>query len=103
MDTDTVVNDIRHFRECLERRGIHASRVVLFGSHATGTAHAHSDIDVVVISSDFAGHDLWERIQLLSPAICESNVRIEAIALTPEEWESGQSPVVEFAAAGRDI
>lgn len=103
MDTDAVVEDIKRFRECLERRGVHAQRVVLFGSHATGTAHIHSDIDVVVVSTDFQGRDLWERIQLLSPAICESNTRIEAIALTPEEWDSGSSPIVEYATAGRDI
>lgn len=103
MDTDTVVNDIRRFRQCLEQRGIHAQRIVLFGSHATGTAHTHSDIDVVVISPDFQGLDLWERIQLLSPAVCQSNVRIEAVGLTPDEWESGRSRVVEYAAAGREI
>lgn len=102
MDTNAVVMNVKRFRECLERRGIHAQRVVLFGSHATGTAHQHSDIDVVV-SRDFHGRDLWKRIQLMSPAICESNTRIEAVALTPEEWESGNSPIVEYAAAGRDI
>lgn len=38
----------------LEKRGIHPEEVILYGSHARGNATKDSDIDLVVISNDFA-------------------------------------------------
>lgn len=56
-----------------------------------------SDIDLGVISEDFKGKNFWQRIEVLSDAIYEVFAPIEAIALTPEEWERGKSFVVDYA------
>lgn len=40
--------DIRHAVETLVDR-FHPDRVILFGSHSRGAAHAHSDVDLLVI------------------------------------------------------
>ncbi|MEK7750588.1 MAG: nucleotidyltransferase domain-containing protein [Acidobacteriota bacterium] len=48
---------VDRFRRGLEARGIRPQKIILYGSHATGVATAVSDIDVVVISSDFFGWD----------------------------------------------
>ncbi len=61
--------------------------MILFGSYATGKYKEGSDIDVVVISDNFEGKNYWERIDILSDAIYEVFEPIEAVAMTPEEWE----------------
>lgn len=103
MGQDAALDAVRQFRLGLARRGVSAERVIVFGSYARGTARQDSDIDVVVISNDFAGRDLWERIQLMTPAISEVHAPIEAIAMTPQEWAAGDSPVVEFASDGMEV
>mgnify|MGYP001607528610 CR=1 FL=1 len=59
-----------------------------------------SDIDVVIISDDFAGKGYWERIDILADAIYEIFAPIEAVAMTPEEWERGDSLIAAFARKG---
>ena len=65
MDKDAVVEIVDRFRRGLEARGIRPQKVILYGSRATGAATCDSDIDVVVISSDFSGKGFWERVDLL--------------------------------------
>jgi predicted nucleotidyltransferase len=59
-----------------------------------------SDIDVLVISDYFSGKNYWERIDILSDAIYEIFEPIEAVALTIEEWEKGESVIVDYAKEG---
>lgn len=74
--------------------------MILFGSYADGTAREDSDIDVVVISSDFADKSYWDRIDLLSDAIYQVFAPIEASAFTPEEWSTSPSLLVDYAKNG---
>jgi predicted nucleotidyltransferase len=87
----------------LEKRGIRAPRLILFGSAATGTMHEGSDIDLVVISDSFRGKDYWDRIDILGDAVYEVFEPIQAIALTPDEWDRGDSLVVHFARNGQSV
>lgn len=103
MDKVAVLNVISDFRRALETRGIRINRMILFGSYATETHRECSDIDVVVISDDFEGKDYWERIDILSDAIYEVFKPIEAIAMTTEEWESGKSPIIDYAEKGEVV
>jgi len=57
----------------------------------------------VVISEDFADKDYWERIDILSSAIFEVFAPIEAVAMTPQEWESGESRIVAYARHGEVV
>jgi len=77
--------------------------LIIFGSYAAGTYREGSDIDIVVISEDFAGKDYWKRIDVLSDAIYEVFEPIEAIPFTPEEWESGRSDIVEYSRKGEVV
>lgn len=100
MDKDTVVEIVSRFRRGIEARGVRPQKVILFGSYAAGTGTTESDIDIVVISKDFAGKGFWERIDILSDVIYELSAPVEAVAMTPEEWEKGESFVVDFASNG---
>lgn len=100
MDKSTVVKIIDRFRQGIEARGIKAQKVILYGSHAAGSRKTESDIDVVVISDDFAGKGFWERIDILADVIYEISAPVEAVAMTQAEWDRGESFIVEFARNG---
>jgi len=65
--------------------GIHAERVLLFGSQVQGTATEGSDIDLFVVSSDWARYNQRERLEMLGIAAARILEPIQARGLTPEE------------------
>jgi predicted nucleotidyltransferase len=103
MDKGTVLKIVADFGRALESEGIKPQKIILFGSYSTGTQREDSDIDLVVISQDFTGKDYWARIDILSNAIFAVFKPIEAIAMTPDEWERGDSLIVDFARHGEVV
>ena len=103
VDKNAAVDIVRQYGQAVERQGIHISRIVLYGSYAKGNWHDGSDIDIVVISDDFASKGYWDRIDVLARATCEVWKPIEAVAMTPKEWEQGDSMVVDFARDGEVV
>ncbi|EFK11974.1 putative toxin-antitoxin system, toxin component [delta proteobacterium NaphS2] len=100
MGQKTVLDTIKEFRKALEAINIHVDQLILFGSHAEGSAREDSDIDLVVISPSFAEKSYWERINILSDAIYEVFAPIEASAFTPDEWKSKKSLITDYAKDG---
>ena len=100
MDQDAVFGIIQKFKQALESLNIQVEQLILFGSHATGTAREDSDIDLVVISPSFSGKTYWERIDILTEAIYTVFAPIEASAFTPDEWQSGKSLISDYAKDG---
>jgi uncharacterized protein len=104
MDKKAALEIIAKFQKSLESKGLRIAKLVLFGSYATGKQHEWSDIDLVVVSEDFVGKDFWQRICILSDAIYETRaVPIEAVALTPAEWEAGDILIVDCAKDGEVV
>lgn len=100
MDKKAALKALRRFRRALEARGVRVSQMVLFGSLAAGAGREDSDIDVVVVSQDFAGKSFGERIEILTDAICAVLDPIDAVAMTPREWERGDSMFADYAREG---
>ena len=100
MGQKAVLDTIREFKNALEAVNISIDQLILFGSHAEGTAREDSDIDLVVISSSFADKTYWERINILSDAIYAVFAPIEASAFTPDEWKSRKSLIADYANNG---
>ena len=103
MDQEAILKIVREFGKALEAEQIKPQKIILFGSCSTQTQRPDSDIDLVVISEDFAGKGYWERIDILSAAICRVFEPIEAVAMTPEEWQRGDSLIVDNARNGQDV
>ena len=101
MGKKAVLNALRRFRQALEGQGVKVTQMVLFGSWANGRPREGSDIDVVVISEDFAGKTFWERVTILGDAVYEVFEPIEAVAMTPAEWDAGDSIIAEYARVGQ--
>ena len=103
MDKKTVISVIHRFKNALEKRGIKEIQIILFGSWSKGNYHEESDIDLIVLSDDFFRKSFWERTEILSSAILEVFEPIEAIAMTFQEWEKGDSPIIAYAGSGEVI
>jgi predicted nucleotidyltransferase len=103
VDKSTVLRIISDYGKALEAEGVKPQKIILFGSYSTGTQHEGSDIDLVVISEDFVGKDYWERINVLAAAIVRVFEPIEAIAMTPREWQSGDSLIADYARNGEVV
>lgn len=83
--TSQLKGIISRYREELALLGIRVSAVFLYGSYAVGTNRDDSDIDLVVISPDFAKLNMRERLELLGVAAGRIMEPVEAFGLTPEE------------------
>ncbi len=94
---------IEHLEKCLEQQGVTVSKIVLFGSHATGSADEESDLDIAVISNDFSGKGIFQRAQMTKQpevkAIKKFMIPLDIVTLTPEEYENETSLVATYAKA----
>jgi HEPN domain-containing protein/predicted nucleotidyltransferase len=60
-------------------------RIILFGSAARGTMHAHSDLDVMVVKPEPFDYD--ELTDALEDAVYDLPVPVDVLVATPEELE----------------
>lgn len=80
--------------------------VVVFGSHAAGTATDESDLDLAVVLRDVQSP--WEEArrmdQLLWQATLESGITVSALVVDADEWKNPTVPLIKAAQAeGRSV
>lgn len=100
MAKEEIIDIVRDYLFIVNQAGIHTDRAVIFGSQARGKAQPDSDIDLIVIASEFdEGYDreligrLWE----LRVEIPEA-WRIEPVACGEREWlEDTSRAIIEIA------
>ncbi|OQX80909.1 MAG: hypothetical protein B6D56_03695 [Candidatus Omnitrophica bacterium 4484_70.1] len=80
---------IERFKQALNDVGIRPAKIILYGSYAKGNPRKYSDIDLIVISEDFEGMNLRERLEILGLAAGKIFEPIEALGYTSKEIESG--------------
>jgi len=76
---------VKRYRDQLEKMGIHPTRILLYGSQATGTAREGSDIDLIVISGDWQKYSHRQRLELLGIAAARILEPVQAQGFTPTE------------------
>jgi hypothetical protein len=74
--------------------------VLLFGSHARGTAQLDSDYDFIIVSPRFAGVHPFDRARGLKDLFYEVGgpAPMDLICLTPEEFENATHHITLVAA-----
>lgn len=73
------------------KKVVRPQKVIVFGSYAKGKATPESDLDLVVISQDFADFSLDERFSLLFQARRHPKTRkiaMDIFGYTPKEFNS---------------
>jgi len=100
-----VVDAIGFFERCLKDKGVKVSKIILFGSQIGGKTTKESDVDIVIISDDFQGKNIFERARLTKEAeimtLKKFMMPLDIVTLTSEEFESGTSLVAEYARKGK--
>jgi predicted nucleotidyltransferase len=76
---------VKRYRAQLEKMGIRPARILLYGSQAAGTAREGSDIDLIVISSDWKKYNHRERLEMLGIASARILEPVQAQGFTPNE------------------
>jgi len=88
LTTDQVRTEVLRFIEAV-RGHMRVERAVLFGSYAYGEPHEGSDIDLVIVSPDFAKMNRLERLEFLERIAWDSNSHhIEPVGFTQEELQN---------------
>lgn len=107
MDKRKVIAAIDRLKDVLLAEGLHLDRIILYGSRTRGDEHEESDIDLLIISEDFASKSVFERAALTKnaeiTAMKQFQVPFDIITLTREEFESGGSLFAQFAEAGETV
>ncbi|HPC74763.1 MAG TPA: nucleotidyltransferase domain-containing protein [Syntrophales bacterium] len=107
MAQSTALKAVRFLKKELEKEGLNVSKMILFGSRAGRQAGKDSDIDVIIVSDDFRGCDIFKRARLTREGeirtIRKFMIPLDIITATPDEVEAGASLVYDFAKNGRVI
>jgi uncharacterized protein len=95
MDKATINEIIQYRRDLLVQDGLHVDSIALFGSALSGVMHEDSDIDLIIISSDFRGKDIFERSEMtMKPEIAtlkKYKISMDILNLSPEEYVASRA------------
>ncbi|MBL8089745.1 MAG: nucleotidyltransferase domain-containing protein [Anaerolineales bacterium] len=86
--TSNVKKIVRKYRAQLIKMGVQPSRILLYGSQATGKAVEGSDIDLIVISNTWSKYSQRKRLELLGIASARILEPVQAQGFTPSEIKS---------------
>ncbi|MDO9614252.1 MAG: nucleotidyltransferase domain-containing protein [Bacteroidota bacterium] len=90
MDKTTINEIVQFLKELLIKNGLRVDSIALFGSALSGEMHEDSDIDLIIISSDFINKDIFERSQMTMKPEIETlkkyKVSMDILNLSPEEY-----------------
>jgi len=104
MSKSKIIKAIKFLERRLKEKPLNLKKIILFGSQITERATGESDIDIVIISEDFRGKDIFERAELTKEAeimtIKKFMIPLDIITMTPEEFQSGTSLIAEYAKKG---
>lgn len=101
IDTGIISGAIKDYIGSIQDK-IRIEKVILFGSAAKGHYSENSDIDLIIISRDFAKMGSIERLEFLSCARTgrSRKIAMDILGYTPREFHemSKESAVVDEAA-----
>src|SRR5436189_6462279 len=86
MVDQSIENIVKRYLRAACDVGIHATRGVLYGSRARGTATAESDIDLIVIAPEFDQAPARSLIERLWQLRACTDHRIERVPSGSAEW-----------------
>lgn len=97
MDKEAINRVIAFFKESLISSGIRVESIALFGSALSGRMDKDSDIDLIIISSDFVGLGLFERAKLTMKAemdtLKEFMIPLDILCLSPAEYNESRKKI----------
>jgi len=85
----------------LIEKGINIDKIVIFGSFIKGKLRKDSDIDVIIVSRDFRGKSIFERVKMTSglgrELVKKLKMPFDLIYYSDEEWEKEDFLIINEA------
>ncbi len=101
MDEKKLIKIINILKALTKQKGIDVEMIVVFGSCARGDEDMESDIDVIIVSKNFEGKDIFERVEIASGLhreLVEKTMKpVDIMYYSPTEWEKGDSIIINQA------
>ena len=94
-----IEKTVKSYLEQLERIGIHVQQAILFGSYASGKNDEWSDIDLAIVSNDFAGNRFEDRNKIRKITL-QINSDISPMPYRPEDFNDSDYFVKEILETG---
>ena len=96
-----VIRTISVLKDLTRQKGIDVDRIVVFGSYARGEEKKGSDIDIIIVSRNFEGKDIFERVEIASglhrELVEKTMMPADIMYYSPTEWEKGNSLIINQA------
>ena len=96
-----IVKAAKILEKLLQERGIEIYKIVVFGSYAKEKGGKESDLDIIVVSENFEGKDIFERVKLASgihrELVEKIAMPVDVMYYSPIEWERGSSLIINAA------
>ena len=87
--------------EAFEKSGVSVEKIVVFGSYARGKPRRDSDIDVIIVSKDFRGKDIFQKVEMVSgidgELVRRTNKPFDILYYSDTEWKKGYSLTINAA------
>jgi len=96
-----IVDIVAKYADAVNKE-IKVDKIILYGSYSKGNPHKDSDIDVAIISPDFTGDKIEDRLHLMK---CRWNIdlRIEPMPFRPEDFVPDDPFVKEIMETGIEV
>ncbi len=94
-----IEKTVKSYIEQLENSGIHVQQAILFGSYASGKFDEWSDIDLAIVSNDFAGNRFEDRNKIRKITL-QVNSDISPMPYRPEDFNDSDYFVKEILETG---
>ena len=97
------IKAIRTLRNLIKQRGLDINRIIVFGSYARGEEKKGSDIDIIIVSRDFEGKDIFDRVEIASglhrELVEKTMMPADIMYYSTAEWDEGNSLIINQAKA----
>lgn len=97
-----VIKLLKQLTKNLSKKKVKVEKIILFGSRARGEELLASDIDILIISDNFAKIPFVERLEVVERAWPSNQLLLEAIPLTLREFEARKKQIGVVQKAARE-
>jgi len=84
-----------------QKKGIKITKIAIFGSYAKGKQKENSDIDIIIVSSDFRNKDIFEKVKLTTgigrELVKRTKKPFDIMYYSDLEWNKGHSLIINAA------
>jgi predicted nucleotidyltransferase len=103
----STLKAVTFMKDKLLQTGLNVQKIIVFGSQANDKYNEDSDIDIMVISSDFTNKNIFKRARLTKDAeimtIRKFMIPLDIVTMTPEELANDKSLLFDYAKTGEVI